>query len=33
LVRTMAFDWYRNTRKPDLDMLVAYLRTLKPATP
>jgi mono/diheme cytochrome c family protein len=33
LVRTMAFDWYRNTRKADLDTLVAYLRTLKPATP
>jgi hypothetical protein len=29
----MAFDWYRNTRKADLDTLVAYLRTLKPATP
>jgi mono/diheme cytochrome c family protein len=33
LVRTMAFDWYRNTRKVDLDAIVAYLRTLKPATP
>jgi mono/diheme cytochrome c family protein len=33
LVRTMAFDWYRNTRKADLDALIAYLRTLKPATP
>jgi mono/diheme cytochrome c family protein len=33
LVRLMAFDWYRNTRKDDLDALVAYLRTLKPATP
>lgn len=33
LVRVMAFDWYRNTRKDDLDALVAYLRTLKPATP
>lgn len=33
LVRLMAFDWYRNTRKDDLGALVAYLRTLKPATP
>ena len=33
LVRTMAFDWYRHTRRQDLDALVAYLRTLKPATP
>ena len=33
LVRTMAFDWYKNTRKPDLDAVVVYLRTLKPATP
>jgi mono/diheme cytochrome c family protein len=33
LVRVMAFDWYRNTRKDDLDALVAYLRTLKPAMP
>ena len=33
LVRTMAFDWYRNTRKVDLDAIVAYLRTLHPATP
>jgi mono/diheme cytochrome c family protein len=33
LVRTMAFDWYRNTRKADLDALVAYLRTLPPSKP
>ncbi len=33
LVRTMAFDWYRTARKDDLDALVAYLRTLKPAIP
>jgi len=33
LVRLMAFDWYRNTSKADLDALVAYLRTLKPAMP
>jgi hypothetical protein len=33
LVRTMAFDWYRHTSPSDLDALVAYLRTLKPATP
>jgi mono/diheme cytochrome c family protein len=33
LVRLMAFDWYRHARRSDLDALVAYLRTLKPATP
>jgi mono/diheme cytochrome c family protein len=33
LVRLMAFDWYRHTRRSDLDALVAYLRTLKPAMP
>jgi mono/diheme cytochrome c family protein len=33
LVRTMAFDWYQHTSRKDLDALVAYLRTLKPATP
>jgi len=32
LVRTMAFDWYRSISPADLDALVAYLRTLKPAT-
>jgi mono/diheme cytochrome c family protein len=33
LVRLMAFDWYKNIEKSDLDALVAYLRTLKPAKP
>ena len=33
LVRLMAFDWYRHARTTDLDAIVAYLRTLKPATP
>jgi len=33
LVRLMAFDWYKNIDKGDLDALVAYLRTLKPANP
>lgn len=33
LVPLMAFDWYRHTSRPDLDALIAYLRTLKPATP
>ena len=33
LVRIMPFDWYKNTSQPDLDALVAYLRTLKPAKP
>ena len=33
LVRLMAFDWYRTISDRDLDMLVAYLRTLKPAVP
>ena len=33
LVRTMAFDWYKNTSQSDLDALVAYLRTLKAAKP
>ena len=33
LVRVMAFDWYKTIRSGDLDALVAYLRTLKPATP
>jgi hypothetical protein len=30
LVRTMAFDWYRNIKEDDLNALAAYLRTLKP---
>ena len=29
----MAFDWYKNIDKADLDALVAYLRTLPPAKP
>jgi mono/diheme cytochrome c family protein len=33
LVPLMAFDWYKNISADDLDALVAYLRTLKPATP
>lgn len=33
LVLLMAFDWYRNISSADLDALVAYLRTLRPATP
>ncbi len=33
LVRTMAFDWYKNISEADLDALVAYLRTLKAAKP
>jgi mono/diheme cytochrome c family protein len=33
LVRLMAFDWYKNISPNDLDALVAYLRTLKAATP
>ena len=33
LARLMAFDWYRNIDRGDLDALVAYLRTLQPATP
>ena len=31
LVLLMAFDWYKNISDADLDALVAYLRTLKPA--
>jgi mono/diheme cytochrome c family protein len=30
LVGPMAFDWYKNIEDADLDMLVAYLRTLNP---
>ena len=33
LVPLMAFEWYKNISTDDLDALVAYLRTLKPATP
>jgi mono/diheme cytochrome c family protein len=33
LVPLMAFDWYKNISADDLDALVAYLRTLKPAMP
>ena len=31
LVLLMAFDWYKNISDADMDALVAYLRTLKPA--
>ncbi len=30
LARTMPYDWYRKIAPPDLDALIAYLRTLKP---
>ncbi len=30
LVRTMAFDWYKNIKDGDMNALIAYLRTLKP---
>jgi mono/diheme cytochrome c family protein len=33
LVLLMAFDWYKHVRPADLDAVVAYLRTLKPAKP
>ena len=33
LVLLMAFDWYKHVRTADLDAVVAYLRTLQPATP
>ncbi len=29
----MAFDWYKNFDKADLDAVVGYLRTLPPAKP
>jgi hypothetical protein len=29
----MAFEWYKNISADDLDALVGYLRSLKPATP
>jgi cytochrome c2 len=32
LAPVMAFAWYKNTADEDLDALVAYLRTLRPAT-
>jgi hypothetical protein len=31
LTRTMAFDWYAKIAPEDLDAIVAYLRSLKPA--
>jgi len=30
LVRLMAFDWYKNMSNPDLNDLIAFLRSLKP---
>jgi mono/diheme cytochrome c family protein len=30
LLKTMAFDWYKNISPGDLDALVAYLRSMKP---
>jgi len=33
LVPVMAFEWYKNMSSDDLDALVTYLRTLKPAVP
>jgi mono/diheme cytochrome c family protein len=33
LVRLMAFDWYQTVSDADLNAIVAYLRTLKPAVP
>jgi mono/diheme cytochrome c family protein len=33
LVSVMGFEWYKNISSDDLDALVAYLRTLKPAMP
>jgi mono/diheme cytochrome c family protein len=33
LVPVMAFEWYKNISSDDLDALVAYIRTLKPAIP
>jgi hypothetical protein len=32
-VPVMAFEWYKNMSSDDLDALVTYLRTLKPAVP
>ncbi len=31
LVRLMAFDWYKHISDADMDALVAFIRTLKPA--
>src|SRR5205085_1957722 len=33
LIPVMAFDWYKNISSDDLDALVAYLRSLRPAMP
>ena len=33
LTRLMAFDWYQTIGDSDLDALVAYLRSLRPAVP
>jgi hypothetical protein len=33
LALLMAFDWYRNINKADLDAVVVYLRTLPAAKP
>lgn len=33
LVPLMAFDWYKRIEDRDMDALIAYLRTLKPAVP
>jgi mono/diheme cytochrome c family protein len=30
LVKLMAFEWYKNINKDDMDALVAFIRTLKP---
>jgi hypothetical protein len=30
LNRIMAFDWYKGITQPDLDSIVAYLRTIPP---
>ena len=32
LLPFLAFDWYANISDEDLDAIVAYLRTLEPAT-
>jgi hypothetical protein len=31
MTRTMPFDWYKGIAPADLDAIVAFLRTLKPA--
>lgn len=33
LTRLMAFDWYQSISDSDLDAMVAYLRSLRPAVP